>query len=157
MPFRREPADAAAIPDADDALAIGLRYNGSTYDRERGNQDVTLLASAARTETTSSADQTNYNGRGLIVTINVTAVTATPSLTLKVEAKMGSAYEALITASAAVTTTGIHSYILYPGVGAAAGDIVTVSGYPLSRTWRVTVTHGDADSATYSVVASVLL
>jgi hypothetical protein len=132
-------------------------FNGVTWDRERANVDATVLASAARTATTNSSDQTNYNGRGVIVTLDVTAITDTPSLTLSIEAKMGSNYEALLTASAAVTATGTHTYIVYPGVGEAGADVVQVAGFPLPRTWRVTVTHADADSATYSVTASVIL
>jgi len=156
MPFRRAPADAATIPDADDALAIGLRYNESSYDRDRGNTELTLLASAARTATASSPDQTNYNARGVIVTLRATASAATPSIVLTIEAKMGAVYETLLTA-AAVTEAGVHTHIVYPGVAAAAGDVTTVAGYPLPRTWRVTVTHADTDSITYSVVASLIL
>lgn len=132
-------------------------YNESTLDRQRNNTETTLLASAARTATTSSADQTNHNARGVLVTLDVTAVTDTPSITLVVQAKMGNNYEALLTASAAVTATGTHSYIVYPGVGAASGDVTQVAGFPLPRTWRVTLTHGDSDSITYSVESSLIL
>lgn len=138
-------------------ITAPMQFNESTWDRIRGNTEAALLASAARTETASSPDQTNYNARGVIVTLDVTAVTDTPELTLKVEAKMGSNYEALLTASAAVADVGVHSYIVYPGVGAAAGDVVQVAGFPLPRTWRVTVTHAASDSATYNVTASVIL
>jgi len=157
MHYTALPNDGLAsmycLPTTNQALI----FNGTYWDRERNNMDVTLLASAARTSTTSSADQVNYNGRGVLVTLNVTALAATPSVVLSIEAKMGAVYEALLTASAAVTATGIHSYLVYPGVGAASGDIVQVAGFPLPRTWRVTVTHGDADSITYVVNASVIL
>ncbi len=135
----------------------GMTYSGATWDRARSNVDSTPLASAARTATVNSADQTNSNGRGVLVTLNVTALADTPSVVLSIEGKMGSVYEALLTAAAAVTATGIHSYLVYPGCGAASADVVQVAGFPLPRTWRVTVTHGDADSITYSVTASVIL
>jgi len=150
-------ADTLVIPDAQDAVAVPVLYNASSYDRQRANTEVTALASAARTATVNSADLTNYNARGVLVTLNVSAVTATPALTLSIEAKMGAVYEALLTATTAVTATGIHSYLVYPGVGAASGDVVQVAGFPLPRTWRVTVTHGDTDSATYTVSASLIL
>jgi len=122
-----------------------------------GNDDLTLLASGARTATTTSLDITNCAGRGAIVTLDVTAIAATPSIVLSIQAKIGALYENLLTASAAVTATGTHSYVVYPGVGAASADVVQVAGFPLPRTWRVSVAHGDADSITYSVRASVIL
>ena len=127
------------------------------WDRHRNNTEATLLASAERTSTASSADQTNHNARGVLVTLNVTATSDTPSLTLKIEAKMGDNYEKLLEASAAVTAVGTHTYIVYPGAGAAAEDVVESQGFPLPRTWRVTVTHADSDPATYSVEASLIL
>src|SRR5262249_18335382 len=55
------------------ALGAPLSFNGSTWDRQRGNVETTLLASASRTATVSSADQTNYNGRGVQVDIDITS------------------------------------------------------------------------------------
>jgi len=151
------PADALTPTSVNVVAPIGYTFNNTNWDRQRGNMDTDVLASAARTSTTNSTDKVNYNGRGVLVTLNVTALADTPSIVLSIEAKMGAVYEALLTASAAVTATGIHSYLVYPGVGAASGDVVQVAGFPLPRTWRVTVTHGDADSITYVVNASVIL
>ena len=130
-------------------------YNSSTWDRQRNNTDLTILASAARTATASSADITNYNGRGAHIVINVTAVTSTPSVVFTVEGKdaLSSAYYTILT-SAAITGTGTTALTVYPGATAAAN--VAVSQI-LPRTWRVTATHGDADSITFSVGASVVL
>lgn len=114
-------------------------------------REISALASAERTAHTNSLDLVQFGFKGAIVTLDVTAVTATPSLTLKIQAKMGSKYETLLGASAAVTAVGVHTYIVYPGVGAASGDVVQVAGFPLPTTWRVRVEHADADAATYSV------
>ena len=132
------------------------RYNESTWDRERGNTEITLLASAARTATLSSADQTNYNARGIIITIDVTSITDTPSITLAIQHRdsIGGNYETLFLTTTAITATGVQPFIVYPGVAAADEDVVEVVGYPLGRTWRITVTHADADSITYSVAGS---
>ncbi|MGH2604227.1 MAG: hypothetical protein ACRDJ9_33180, partial [Dehalococcoidia bacterium] len=54
-------------------LAYNHLFNGSNFDRQRGNSDVELLASAARTATTTSADQLNHNGRGVVLLLDVTA------------------------------------------------------------------------------------
>jgi hypothetical protein len=123
------------------------------------NTALKILASAARTATTVSQDLDNRFARGVLVTLDVTAVDATPSITLSIEAKdeVSGKYETLLTATAAVTGVGTHSYLFYPGAGAAASDIVQVAGFPLPKTWRVRVTHADADSITYSVGANLMI
>lgn len=135
--------------------SVTLGYNDSTVDRWRNNTEGTLLASAARTATASTSDQTNYNARGVRVYINATAVTLTPSVTFSIEEKdsVSGTYTAILT-SAAVTTTGHTVLTVYPGATAAAN--VTAS-HPLPRTWRVTATHADTDSITYSVGYSLIL
>lgn len=146
--------DATANPTVIAAAALSERFNGATWDRERGNVDATLLASAARTAATQSADQTNYNGRGLHVVIDVTAWTA-GSITVTIQGKdsvSGKYYTIL--ASAALAAVGTTILRVYPGLtasaNAAANDI-------LPRTWRVSVAVGTADSITYSIGASVIV
>ncbi len=71
LPAAAALADGASNPTAPAVGAAGLLYNGSTYDRERGNVEGTLLASAARTTTTATATQTNYNHRGVVLFLYV--------------------------------------------------------------------------------------
>ena len=145
------PSTGGTLPTA----ALGYAYDGTGWSMARGNIEATLLASAARTATASSADQTNYNGRGALIVIDVTSITATPSLVVTVEAKdaLSGKYVTLLT-SAAITTVSTVQLAVYPGVTAAANLAVSMI---LPRTWRVTVTAADADSATYSVGASNIL
>ncbi len=121
-------------------------------------QSLTLLTSAARTATTESSDQTNYEARGVILTLDATAISSTPSVVLSIEHKcpVSGEYETLFTASAAVTAVGTHTYVLYPGDVVAADDVTEVGKLPLPRTWRAVVTHGDSNSITYSVGGSLL-
>ena len=130
-------------------------YNGSTWDRQRNNTDITLLASAARTASNDTADQTNYNGRGVHIVIDVTAIAATPSVVFTVQGKdaLSGKYYTLL-ASAAIVGTGTTVLRIFPGATAAAN--LTANDI-LPRTWRVSIAHGDADSITYSVGASVIL
>lgn len=113
-----------------------------------------IYASGARTATPTEFSFDNYQGfKGIYLTLDVTAVTATPSLVVSVEMydKASGKWEDLLVATA-VTTTGTHSYFLYPsGDVTAAEDIVEAQAVPLPRTFRVVVTHGDTDSATYSL------
>lgn len=132
----------------------GYAHNGATWDRIRNNIEGTLLASAARTATASSADQVNYNGRGVHVALNVSSA-GTGSITLKIEGKdpISGAYYTLLEGTA-VTTNSLNLYKVYPGVtaaaNAAASDVVP-------RTWRVTVTHNNANLITYSVAYVVVV
>lgn len=151
-----EPADALN-PTANNNVPVfdfGMLYNGSTWDQKRGNNEVTVLPSAARTVTTNSADFTNYNNTGLHLVINVSAITATPSITPTIQGKdpISGTYYTVLT-GLPITTTGINIIKVYPGisavVNASASDI-------LPRTWRLNMAHADADSITYSV-AGVLI
>lgn len=134
------------------------KFNGVSWDRERGNTSGILLASAARTATISTDDQINYNAKGVRVTLDVTAIADSPSIVLALEIKdeASGRYEKVMECPA-VTAEGTHTYILYPGVGTAVDDVVVTRSYPLERTWRVTVTHANANSITYSVGYALIL
>ena len=128
--------------------------DASTRDNWRNNVAGTLLASAARTTTTSSADQTNYNGQAVAVTLNITAVPGGDTVTLSIEAKdpVSGAYTAILTGSAEAGTA-TRRYRVGTNIAAvanlAAADV-------LGRTWRATVTHSAAGSFTYSVGYDVM-
>jgi len=141
-------ADNVANPTTPMAGANLLLYNGSTWDRKRNNLSGVLLASAARTETLTTADQTNHNGRGIHIVLNVTAITDTPSITLKIEGKSASGIYYTLLEGAAVTGTGTYVYKVMPWAAPVANQ---AAADLLPRTWRVVITHADADSITYSV------
>lgn len=124
-------------------------FNGDTFDRERGTTEETILASAARTATTNSADFTNYNAKGIKVVIDVTVDPAAASVVFDIEGKdsVSGKYYSLLT-SAAIVAVGTTVLTVFPGVSETAN--VKASDM-LPRTYRVTATHADADSITYSV------
>lgn len=131
-------------------------FNNSTWDRQRGVNALSLLTSAARTTTTDSPDQTNYNWRGLILNVNVTSA-GTGSITPSIQVKdsISNTYKTIWTAAAALTANGNYVYALYPGAGAASfTEAVSIL---LSRTWRVEVVANNANSVTYSVSADMQL
>jgi len=130
-----------------------LIFNGSLWDRQRSNEAITVLASAARTATVSSADFVNYNGKGLTLFINVSAASATPSVVFMIEVKdpISGFYWGML-ATAAITGVGTSMLWLHPGLNLVPNQRENL---PLARTWRVTATHADADSITYSVAAVV--
>ncbi len=153
-------------------MSFPVLYNATatTFDRQRGNDPVALLASAARVAVASSADQTNYNGRGVMIVVNVTAEAGTTTLTLTIEGKdsTSSNYYTLNTGvvvynAATDAPTVTRAVLLYPGVltadaiGAGAANLISAKSLALPRVWRATVTPSDASSQTYSVSAVTLL
>jgi hypothetical protein len=153
------PGDSLTSAGGLRAVTQSEMFNGSTWDQQRNNTAGTLLPSAARTATTSSTQQTNYNARGVIVTLNVTAASGTGGLTLRiqgVEPVTGNVYS-INNAPTAVTTPGLSAYVVYPGATASGSVAQVTGGVPLPRTWQVTVYVGDSSSYTYSVGYSLVL
>jgi hypothetical protein len=110
-----------------------------------------LLASAARTATVDSDDQSDPNAEAVHVAINVTSVTATPSVLPRIQGKdpeSGVYYDVLV--GLAITATGMTVLKVGPGLAPVANG--AAADY-LPDTWRVRMEHADADSITYSVGA----
>lgn len=118
------------------------------------NQERELLASAVRAASHNTDDQDNERHVGLILVINVTAASATPSVVFTIQGKcpVSGAYFTLL-ASAAVTGTGTTVLRIFPG-SAVTSNLAANDQLP--RTWRLSVAHADADSITYSVGAILL-
>lgn len=153
----RAPMADAVGGTAFQEVVPGL-YNESTVDRQRGNTHGTLLASAARTATTVSAAQTNYNARGVLLFVYVTGA-GTGSITPKIEALnplgTGTFYVASYNA---ITTTGSYVYVLYPGANATAPAATSgTASAVLSRSWDLVMQHADSSSWTYSVGHSLII
>lgn len=114
------------------------------------NTTGTLLPSATRTAFTSAPQQTNYNARGVIVFLNVTAASGTGGLVVRirgVDPVSGNGVY-LNPSPTAIITAGTTAYTVYPGIAS-----VNQQGYNyvLPKLWSVDVNHNDATSYTYSL------
>jgi hypothetical protein len=162
LPAAAATADGASDPTAPAVDGRPSLYNGSTWDRERGNTDGTALSSAARTGTTSSADLVNYNCRGVIAWLDITANSGSGQLTVLIQGKDGTGnYYNLNGAGTAVAATNAKFGIeVYPGATTAgiatSLRILERTSAALPRTWRVTVSHSSGVSWTYSVTYSLI-
>jgi hypothetical protein len=162
LPAAAATADGASDPTAPAVDGRPSLYNGSTWDRERGNTDGTALSSAARTGTTSSADLVNYNCRGVIVWLDITANSGSGQLTVLIQGKDGTGnYYNLNGAGTAVAATNSKfGHECYPGsttAGVATSlRILERTSAALPRSWRVTVSHSSGVSWTYSVTYSLI-
>ena len=165
LPAAAALSDSTANPTAPMVGAAGMVYNGASFDRQRGNTEGTLLASAARTAFTQSAEQVNYNARGVNVWVYVTAKAASTTLDLYIasfDPVSGIVtYEARVLGWVATANSG-QSLQLYPGATTLAA---TTYGYQriareagaLSRRWYFQVVPSDANSVTYSAGYSYIV
>ncbi len=117
------------------------------------NRNLTMLGLEARVASTNSPDETNVEGRGVHVVIDVTSITDTPSVVPHIQGKdglSGKYYDILV--GNAIVATGTTVLKVYPGIVAtpavAASDMLPIL-------WRVRMIHDDGDSITYSVGAGV--
>jgi len=139
-------------------------FNESTWDRWRNNAEVTVLASATRTLTGNSAIQTNYNAKGVIIWLRITAVSGTfaagEGLTIIVTGRDPASGEFWYVAPpiGPYATTGGRQLLIYPGCTDTGGYFEGKNDVPLPRRWRVRYEiTGTNPSFTFSVGASYIV
>jgi hypothetical protein len=147
------------VADAQALWIPGMTHNGITSDKPRGNTQGTLIASAARTATTLSSIQTNYNAVGILVSVDVTAVGGSGGLQVVLRGKDPVTNKSLDinNVPTAITTPGVYCYLYYPGATGTSFFIKTSYSVPVPRMFDVVVSHIDATSYTYSVGYSLIL
>lgn len=147
------PGDGATNANALYNFGLTGLWNGTNWDRSRNNIDVTLLTSASRTTTQTSADITTYNLRGINVTLDMTIV-GTGSVTVSIDGKdpASGKYYNLLT-GAAIVGNGTNTYKIYPA-GVIAANVSANDHLP--RIIRIVVTANNANAATYSVGYTLL-
>ena len=127
---------------------------------EAWNEERVLLAAAARTATTNTADQENIVHRGLILFVDVTARAAATTLTPSLQVKdLAGNYITIWTVAAAINSANTSlAYLFYPSANVDAASLYTEAvDLAIGRTWRVAVAHSAADSITYSVACSLII
>lgn len=113
-----------------------------------GKSSEVIYASAARTATPTAVTRRVDRYRGCVVLIDVTAITSTPSVTPKIEGVMSSGAVYPLLTGAAITATGQVALNVCPGITAASN---VAAADVLPQNIKVTLTHGNANSMTYSV------
>ena len=116
----------------------------------------TVYASAARTATPTAVTLQSGRYNYLHLVIDVTAVTATPSVVCTIDGldPISGKYYNLLTSTAMTDAGSPYTRVLKLGPGlTAAANLTALEVLP--DTIRVTMTHGDADSITYSVGANL--
>lgn len=113
-----------------------------------GRKSTIAYASAARTATPTAVTADMSRFRGCLVLISTTAAGTSPSTVPKIENVDASGAVYPLLTGAAITGTGQVALKVYPGITAATN--VAVSDVPAANI-KVTMTHGNATSHTYSV------
>jgi hypothetical protein len=109
----------------------------------------TALSSAARTATVSSSDiNTDAPYHGIIVYLDVTVASGTGGLQVIIEGKDPTSgnYVPINATPTLVITTGTKAYVVYSGIGAAAGGVVQTTSNILPLPFRIRIAVGDASS-----------
>lgn len=117
--------------------------------------DFTVAPSAARTSAFTGSDLENLTGaRGVLVTLDLTALTGTSvAVQLQVKDPASGKYFTVFQ-SAAQTSTGTYAFGFYPSALSTGSNALTGAGNGvLGRVYRVNVVHTSVTTATYSVGA----
>jgi hypothetical protein len=110
---------------------------------------ATAYESRARTATPTSYSLYSRGARGLTVYISATAITSTPSVVVTIDGydPVSATWFNLLT-SAAIATVSTKKMVVFPGIAEVANLSVSTI---IPDTVRVVMTHGNANSITYSV------
>lgn len=132
-------------------------WNGGSYDRARNNERAVLLTSATRSSSTVWANQRNYNAKGVVLILRVTA-TPGGAETLQfqvvaIDVGSGAGSSSFANFTIPANTTGTFTFFLYPGEVAALatslnnGSLATI----IPIVWAGQITHSAAGNWTYSL------
>lgn len=110
----------------------------------------TWLPSASRTTLQTSADIPTLGFRNLVVTFDVTDVSASPNLTLTIKGKdpASGKYRTLL-AGAAVTTAVTNVYKVTQGIGTVAANVLAYDILP--EFIQLSIAVANANAGIYSV------
>lgn len=117
-----------------------------------------IAGSAARIATLTTAIFDSAHVRGIIFIMNVAALGAASTLTLKVKGIdpiSGNTYDILVD-GAAIAAAGTYAFVVAPSVGAPANGIRASVATELPQSFTVEVVHNNANACTYSISAVYL-
>jgi hypothetical protein len=133
-------------------LIRGTAFAGWTTGGAGTTVTFTATATGTKTDATFTGGTTGVTGTMTTPTQGVTAVGA-PSVIPKIEGKAftSGALYSLGTVGTAITATGLYVYMYSKNAGTAHDGITAVFDSPLPKNMRLTMTHANGTSITYSV------
>jgi hypothetical protein len=138
-----------------------MHSTATAVDAVRNNLQFSLLASAVRNASTQTATQTNYNARGVMLFLHVTANAATETLQVSVGQDIATSPSNIANFSALAAANGVCCYVVYPGavetIAVASSLGMEVQALPLPRNWYVFITHSAGGNWQYSLTGCYIL
>lgn len=150
--------DAQSNPTTAVVGALGQKYNGTSWDRERNNMNTTTGDAGAKTATFTGALQVNFNARGAIITCLFGAVTGTtPTIAMQLQWSPDGGTTWLNFGPSVAPFTPVSgntaTFVVYPtqlsedttttlatfALGATQSKAMNA---PLPRSWRIVYTIG---------------
>jgi len=112
---------------------------------------ATVFASTPRTVAPTDFATTNYYATALKIFINVTAISATPSVTFHIDMRdpVSGGYVTVLSSAAIVATTAAPVILQVHPLMTPVTNLV--AQYMVTAQIRIRAVHGDTDSITYSV------
>ena len=142
------------------ANLIGIS-DGTKIQAMQGNTEGVLLTSVARTTSISSPNQVNYNARGAMLSLNISANPGnTETLQVSVDAidPVSGGTRAIVTFPLVNASNARYFYYVYPGIiETLDASGVSVQALPLPKQWKAAVTHSSTSSWTYSLSYSYII
>lgn len=121
-----------------------------------GHSELSLAKLAATAVSDVTTNTTNANARGVMVVIDITAITGTtPTLTVVVQGfdPLSGKYFTLL-ASAALNAVATTLLTIYPGAAATAN---VSANLPLPKTWRISWTIAGTTPAVTATIGAIAL
>jgi hypothetical protein len=110
-----------------------------------------IYSSAARTATPTAVEVNTRRFKSVVLVLDVTAIVTAPSVVVTIDRKDNTSGKYInILTSAAVTTVSTNTYRF--GLGAPVMANISANE-PMPSVFRVTVTHGNGNSITYTCSA----
>lgn len=138
--------------------SMPMNWNGATFDRQRGNEDVAssiVTVSGQVAGTVNGVTLTNWNQRGAQFGVNISQISGSTTLQITVQGfdvASGTWYNLLV--STAFSATGFNLLTIYPGATVTANVSIST---PLPRTFRVIATVAGAGTANATVGVSKIV
>jgi hypothetical protein len=163
-------SDGFGVPNTTDVKNYDMFFNGTNYDRVRGNFNTTTGDAGAKVANGNGATQVNYNARGAVITAllgTISGTFTTFQFQLQWSPDAGTTwlnYGPATTNTTTPTSGNTFTFFVYPAnisqaAGATPANLTTGAtsqvalNTVLPRTWRVTwVIAGTSPSATITGV-----
>lgn len=134
------------------------RKNGAAWEDVHNNEEVLVAVEAARSATFLSDALTNYNARGVLVCVDVTAAAGGQITGIEIIGVLASREVKLYEVTALnVIAAGFLTFLVYPGASTAGALTAPPISGNIPRNWKLKVVHGNASSITYRVTVNYLM